>query len=205
MPTLLFCYHCTSWTNASVATDHLQPHCLHGNSQWPHLLCKYCLGKPHQLFQDTKHLWCKSIPTSACSLHCMAQNLDLGIETCLVDGMDAYIRTWLQFVFPFYHLLIISRRSITIVKLVGSSAVSVLATLLFLLSYAKLQRCHHGLLLHICTCRTTMGMTSHYIAVRWECSIPARKALSHIWPYMDRYKYQAVYHATFNTHSYSIH
>ena len=36
MPTLLFCYHCTSWTNASVATDHLQPHCLHGNNQRPH-------------------------------------------------------------------------------------------------------------------------------------------------------------------------
>ena len=72
-------------------------------------------------------------------------NLDLGIETCLVNGMDAYIRTWLQFAFPFYIWMIVgiiiylSRRSITVVKLVGSSAVSVLATL-FLLSYAKLQR-----------------------------------------------------------------
>ena len=72
-------------------------------------------------------------------------NLDLGIETCFVHGMDAYIRTWLQFAFPFYVwtivgvIIYLSRRSITIVKLVGSSAVSVLATL-FLLSYAKLQR-----------------------------------------------------------------
>ena len=72
-------------------------------------------------------------------------NLDLGIETCFVHGMDAYIQTWLQFVFPFYIWMIVgviiylSRRSITVVKLVGSSAVSVLATL-FLLSYAKLQR-----------------------------------------------------------------
>ena len=72
-------------------------------------------------------------------------NLDLGIETCFVHGMDAYIRTWLQFAFPFYIwtivgvIIYLSRRSITVVKLVGSSAVSVLATL-FLLSYAKLQR-----------------------------------------------------------------
>ena len=72
-------------------------------------------------------------------------NLDLGIETCFISGMEAYIQTWLQFAFPFYIWMIIgviiylSRRSITIVRLVGSSAVSVLATL-FLLSYAKLQR-----------------------------------------------------------------
>ena len=72
-------------------------------------------------------------------------NLDLGIETCFFNGMDAYIQTWLQFAFPFYIWMIVgviiylSRRSITIVKLVGSSAVSVLATL-FLLSYTKLQR-----------------------------------------------------------------
>ena len=72
-------------------------------------------------------------------------NLDLGIETCFFHKMDAYIQTWLQFAFPFYIWMIVgiiiylSRRSITIVKLVGSSAVSVLATL-FLLSYAKLQR-----------------------------------------------------------------
>ena len=59
--------------------------------------------------------------------------------------MPSYIQTWLLFAFPFYIWMIVgiiiylSRRSITIVKLVGSSAVSVLATL-FLLSYAKLQR-----------------------------------------------------------------
>ena len=72
-------------------------------------------------------------------------NLDLGIKACFINGMDAYIQTWLQFAFPFYIWMIVgviiylSRCSITIVKLVGSSAVSVLATL-FLLSYAKLQR-----------------------------------------------------------------
>ena len=29
-------------------------------------------------------------------------NLDLGIETCFFDGMDAYTKAWLQFVFPAY-------------------------------------------------------------------------------------------------------
>ena len=29
-------------------------------------------------------------------------NLDFGIETCFYNGMDAYIKTWLQFVFPVY-------------------------------------------------------------------------------------------------------
>ena len=71
-------------------------------------------------------------------------NLDLGIETCFFNGMDAYIQTWLQFAFPFYIWMIVgviiylSRRSTTIVKLVGFSAVFVFATL-FLLSYTKLQ------------------------------------------------------------------
>ncbi len=29
-------------------------------------------------------------------------NLDLGIETCLLDGLDVYTWMWLQFVFPIY-------------------------------------------------------------------------------------------------------
>ena len=73
-------------------------------------------------------------------------NLDLGIKIFFFfNGMDAYIQTWLQFAFPIYIWMIVgviiylSRHSTTIVKLVGSSAVSVLATL-FLLSYTKLQR-----------------------------------------------------------------
>ena len=72
-------------------------------------------------------------------------NLDLGIEVCLYDGMDAYVHTWLQFAFPLYIwslvvlIIILSRYSSTVVKLVGTNAVPVLGTL-FLLSYAKLQR-----------------------------------------------------------------
>ena len=70
-------------------------------------------------------------------------NLDLGIDTCFYDGMDAYTRTWLQFVFPFYLwvlaglMIVVSNRSRKVTKLLGSNPVAVLATL-FLLSYLKL-------------------------------------------------------------------
>ena len=72
-------------------------------------------------------------------------NLDLGIQTCFYSGMDAYARTWLEFVFPVYiwvivgFLVYISNHSVLVTKLLGSSPVPVLATL-FLLSYAKLLR-----------------------------------------------------------------
>ena len=73
-------------------------------------------------------------------------NLDFGIDTCFFAGMDAYSKTWLQFVFPLYLWVII-----VIIVLVcnkfpavganryGQNALKVLATLL-LLSYTKLQR-----------------------------------------------------------------
>ena len=70
-------------------------------------------------------------------------NLDLGIETCFFNGMNAYSNTWLQFAFPFYIWLIIGviiyacRHSTRVSKLVGNNAVPVLATLV-LLSFTKL-------------------------------------------------------------------
>ena len=70
-------------------------------------------------------------------------NLDLGFKTCFYDGLDAYALTWLQFAFPLYvwltiaSIIIISRYSITMSKLIGSNPVAVLATLL-LMSYTKI-------------------------------------------------------------------
>ncbi len=70
-------------------------------------------------------------------------NLDLGIETCFYDGMTAYAQMWLQFAFPIYVWLLISliiltsRYSITVSKLIGSNPIAVLATLL-LMSYNKI-------------------------------------------------------------------
>ena len=70
-------------------------------------------------------------------------NLDLGIETCFYDGMNALQKTGLQFVFPLYLWLIItliivlSKYSQRIAKLVGNNGIPVLATLI-LLSYTKI-------------------------------------------------------------------
>ena len=68
--------------------------------------------------------------------------LDFGIETCFYGGMDAYSKTWLQFVFPVYVwmvvglIILISHFSQRFANLLGNNPVSVLATLT-LLSYAK--------------------------------------------------------------------
>ena len=72
-------------------------------------------------------------------------NLDLGIETCFFDGMDAYTKSWLQFVFPFYVwaligiIILMSHYSSRMAALLGTNPIAVLATL-FLLSYTKLLR-----------------------------------------------------------------
>ena len=72
-------------------------------------------------------------------------NLDLGMETCFGDGLDAYVYAWLQFAFPFYlwmlagFIIVGSRYSKAMDRACGRNIVQVLATL-FLLSYTKLQR-----------------------------------------------------------------
>ena len=73
-------------------------------------------------------------------------NLDIGISTCLFNGMEAYSEIWLQFVFPVYLWVIVLviiqfyRKFPSLAnRLGGGNAVKVLATLL-LLSYTKLQR-----------------------------------------------------------------
>ena len=72
-------------------------------------------------------------------------NLDFGIETCFIDGLDAYIQTWLQFVFPLYIwvlvglMILVSNFSHRFANLLGNNPVSILATLI-LLSYTKILR-----------------------------------------------------------------
>ena len=72
-------------------------------------------------------------------------NLDLGVETCFFDGLTAYSKTWLQFVFPLYIwsivvlIIILAKYSDRVAKVMGNNSVPVLATL-FLLSYSKLYR-----------------------------------------------------------------
>ena len=72
-------------------------------------------------------------------------NLDFGIKICFAQGLTAYTKIWLQFVFPFYvwsiagGMILLARCSEKITRLLGNNSVQVLATL-FLLSYAKLLR-----------------------------------------------------------------
>ena len=72
-------------------------------------------------------------------------NLDFGIETCFFVGLDAYWKTWLQFLFPFYIwpiagvIIVACRYSSRLTNLISSRAVPLLVTL-FLLSYMKLLR-----------------------------------------------------------------
>ena len=86
-----------------------------------------------------------SVPIAILSTFISWVNLDLGIPTCLFDGLTTYVKTWLQFLFPLYILAIVgvtivaSYHSTRITKLFGTNSVSVLATLV-LLSYAKILR-----------------------------------------------------------------
>lgn len=70
-------------------------------------------------------------------------NLDFGFDICYFHGIDTFIVTWLQFIFPIYiwllifAIVIISRYSTRFSKFTGHNTISVLATLL-LLSYTKL-------------------------------------------------------------------
>ena len=72
-------------------------------------------------------------------------NLDLGIETCYYNGMDSYVKMWLQLFFPSYLILIAvsiiiaSRYSSRILRLTYTRSLPVLATL-FLLSYTGVLR-----------------------------------------------------------------
>ena len=72
-------------------------------------------------------------------------NLDLGITGCFYNGMDAYGKIWLQFVFPFYIwaplglIITISSRFRRMTKFIGSNPIVVVATL-FHISYLKVFR-----------------------------------------------------------------
>ena len=82
------------------------------------------------------------ISTQICSVFISWLNLDLGFEVCLYNGLDAFVKTILQLVFPLYIcalvivIILTSHYSIRAARLSGNNSVQVLATL-FLLSYSK--------------------------------------------------------------------
>jgi hypothetical protein len=73
-------------------------------------------------------------------------NLDLGIDVCFINGMNTYVKQWLQLIFPTYIIvlvamvILISERSARFAKLIGrGNPIATLATLI-LLSYTKYLR-----------------------------------------------------------------
>ena len=72
-------------------------------------------------------------------------NLDFGIETCFIQGLNAYWKTWLQFVFPSYIwiisavIVVCCHYSSRVTKIFGTRGLPILATLLCM-SYVKLMR-----------------------------------------------------------------
>ena len=95
------------------------------------------------IVQVNRHLFFPINTVNVLTVFIAWMNLDLGIETCFYNGMTAYVQTWLQFTFPIYIwilitlIIITSRYSVTVSKLIGHNPIAVLATLL-LMSYTKI-------------------------------------------------------------------
>ena len=97
------------------------------------------------IIKPNEHIFLPQTNTNPLTLFITWLNLDLGVQTCFYDGLSAYGKAWLQFVFPFYVwciaglIIVLARYSTRFARLTGNNSVPVLATL-FLLSYAKLLR-----------------------------------------------------------------
>ena len=94
------------------------------------------------MVQIKRHIFFPLGETNILTVFIAWMNLDIGIETCFYDGMNAYIFTWLQYVFPFYVwflvglIILLCRYSGVISRRLGSNPVAVLSTLIFI-SYTK--------------------------------------------------------------------
>ena len=95
------------------------------------------------IVQANRHIFFKPNSTNTLTIFIAWMNLDLGFRTCFYRGMDAYVQTWLQFAFPIFVwsliclIILLSRYSIMLSKLIGHNPIAVLATLL-LMSYTKI-------------------------------------------------------------------
>ena len=137
--------HCSNCSNnrlrfcrcfASWISNGLQPHHFNCNNQ---RLIFYAniIRASHSIFFEPE------TGSSFLGIFIAWLNLDFGIETCFYNGLDAYAKTWLQFVFPLYiwlmviTIIVVSHYSTTVSRLTPNNAHQVLATL-FLLSYTKI-------------------------------------------------------------------
>ena len=81
-------------TGISVVNIYLQADCSSWNNQW--------IGVGANIVGANQSAFYPSGNIHFLRVFISWLNLDLGIETCFFDGMDAYVKTWLQFVFPIY-------------------------------------------------------------------------------------------------------
>ena len=103
-------------------------------------------------------------------------NLDLGIEICFYDGMTEYDKTWLQFAFPSYLLIIVailalaSRYSSLVEKLTRKRVIPVIATII-LLTYSKLLLVTAKVLFSY---TTVYSLPDHHSSIiwKWDSSVP---------------------------------
>ena len=92
-------------------------------------------------------------------------NLDVGLEFCFYEGMGAYDKMWLQFVFPIYlvalvmALFVVCRLSGVVRGVFGHYLYPVLATVLLLIYTKVLRTVFLSMALTRLTCN---GKTSHY-------------------------------------------
>ena len=97
----------------------------------------------HPALFPSKHYHGNLLHINVLSVFVRWISLGDGIEKCLFNGMNEKDKAWISFAFPFYIWIILglivisSRRSALIFRLIGSNAVKVFATLI-LLSYSKL-------------------------------------------------------------------
>ena len=97
---------CCGWNRTGCASVSMQYDSFPWNSQWTHSY--YNNANIVSITGLTSLQSCSSIHPML-SVFIAWINLDFGIETCFYSGMDTYQKTWLQFAFPLYILLLIYR------------------------------------------------------------------------------------------------
>ena len=96
------------------------------------------------IMSAAKSVFFSSSELSFASVFISWLNLDLGVDTCFFDGMDTYVKTWLQLAFPAYIIFIVvlmiqlSHYFDTFGRLVGKKDPVATLAMLILLSYTKL-------------------------------------------------------------------
>ena len=117
-------------------------------------------------------------------------NLDFGIDSCFYDGMDIYVYSWFQFLFPFYLwflvgcIILACHYSQSTAKQFGQNPVAVLATLI-LMSYSNIYKVLQAIIVPLSFTRLTYYNSSddselHQIIWLYDGSIVYFKEPKHM-------------------------